>query len=224
MDAEINSNTKFDIKSASNDVFEVTVESNDIRERIKRFVEIKFTWAPWTLFVRRDFIIENEIKFPNILAAEDFVFSICCLCSAKVYVRIPDILYIYRVRKNSITINDFSLDKTISKWVKGFCNGIESLDKFMSKIDFFNQNFEIKYMILDFFIQFHIQYTSWLYSKFPPHVINNLVRSEVSKFDDKNMAFISQIFDVANFYHTRLKFAQQEINQLRQQINDLKEV
>ena len=62
MDSEINSHTKFEIKSTFNvfAVDKIIVETNDMEKRIKRFIEHKFTWGICSIFVHRDFIIENK--------------------------------------------------------------------------------------------------------------------------------------------------------------------
>lgn len=218
MNSEIDSTTEFKLESKNKSNDKILLETDNIGERVKHFSNFDFFWAPWTAFVLRDFIIKNNIDFVNILAAEDFIFSFFCLCSAKIYVHIPDVLYIYRSREYSITTSDSSLNAIISKWVKGLSIGIKELDKFVSKKIFFKQHIEFKYLILNFFFHHHIRFfTSWIYTKFPYHIIDSLVRQELNKID-MDSSFIAHCFNMTNIYYSNLSAAQEEIAKLRQQI------
>ncbi|MBQ4404399.1 MAG: glycosyltransferase, partial [Selenomonadaceae bacterium] len=46
-------------------VEEPTLEPNDLGKRVEKFLAPKFYWAPWAKFSQRDFLIDNEIKFPR---------------------------------------------------------------------------------------------------------------------------------------------------------------
>ena len=52
--------------------------------------------AAWRKFVRRKFLIENQIFFPEILNGGDFIWTIDLYCNTKRFLRIPSALYFYR--------------------------------------------------------------------------------------------------------------------------------
>lgn len=199
----------------------IVSESKNVDDRVKNLIDLKLSWGIYSLFVRRDLIFNNDIKFINILAAEDFLFSFSCLCSSKNYVNTPDVLYIYRTREGSITNSGFALDVIINKWIKGLCLGIKELDRFMNEQEFFKKNISFKYMVIDFFFRHHIKwFTSWAYAKFPYATIDNLVRQELDKIDlDKS--FVAHYFNMANIYFLNFNAVKKENEQLKQRIIEL---
>ena len=59
---------------------------------------------PWSKFVRRDFLITNEIYFPAQMATGgDFIWVINVYCHAKSFLRLPTPLYFYRHNTFSVT-------------------------------------------------------------------------------------------------------------------------
>ena len=52
--------------------------------------------ASWRKFVRRKFLIDNRIFFPEVLNGGDFIWTINLYCNAERFLRIPSALYFYR--------------------------------------------------------------------------------------------------------------------------------
>ena len=52
--------------------------------------------ACWRKFIRREFLIDNQISFPEIFNGGDFIWTINLYCDAKRFLRIPSALYFYR--------------------------------------------------------------------------------------------------------------------------------
>ena len=130
---DINSQTKFQIHSQKLGSFvdKITIISNDISERVKDFSNRKFWWIACNNLFRRSLIIENEIEFVDIKCTEDMIFSFCCLCCAKTYVRIPNTFYIYRKTPNSLTHKNFKLEEHIKRYYDILREGVSFLEKFM---------------------------------------------------------------------------------------------
>lgn len=57
----------------------------------------------WTYMVRRDFLTENDIRFPAFRSAEDSCFVLSCWLSARRAVSLEEPLYHYTVIENSIS-------------------------------------------------------------------------------------------------------------------------
>ena len=53
-----------------------TLFTENIFERISIFSSGDFTWTTYTNFVRRDFILDKGIEFPNLKMGGDFVFAV----------------------------------------------------------------------------------------------------------------------------------------------------
>ena len=126
-----------------------TLETFDIDERIKNFVEKNYNTLMWNKFFRREFLLENNIKFPAITVSEDFIFSLMCLTCAKNYVRIPFIGHHYRKRTGSMT-NSSATTATASL---NLVEGVYVLDSFMKRQKFFIDNPKYRYLIIDAFNQ-----------------------------------------------------------------------
>ena len=124
-----------------------TLETFDIDERIKNFVEKNYNTLVWNKFFRREFLLENNIKFPAITVSEDFIFSLMCLTCAKNYVRIPFIGHHYRKRAGSMT-NSSATTATASL---NLVEGVYVLDSFMKRQKFFIDNPKYRYLIIDAF-------------------------------------------------------------------------
>ncbi len=52
---------------------EPTFESENIFERMEKFLSSKFCWAPWAKFFRRDFLADNKIFLPQMTIADDVI-------------------------------------------------------------------------------------------------------------------------------------------------------
>lgn len=61
----------------------------------------------WRYFLKRDFIVKNDIRFSiELKASEDYLFITECLCKANSFIHIPDALYHYnRNNLSSLTNN-----------------------------------------------------------------------------------------------------------------------
>ena len=126
-----------------------TIDRNDISKRIIDWTNRRFSEYPWDKLYRRDFLLENNIKFPEgMRVRDDTLFSFYCVCLADKIVHVPNIVNIYRMRNDSLA-NDkvnVQLDKYLNKWLTDIIEFVRNIEKFMNKIDFFNKNPEYKYI------------------------------------------------------------------------------
>ena len=68
-----------------------TFETTDLSERIIHFTYRKFFTTVWRNLYRRDFIINNHIRFIDSTLLEDDIFTLECLCLAKKILNIPNV-------------------------------------------------------------------------------------------------------------------------------------
>jgi glycosyltransferase involved in cell wall biosynthesis len=63
----------------------------------------ELTWAPWGYFYRRNFLLENGLKFAEHVRLEDADFAIRCISHAKIIYFLPISLVHYSVTPSSTT-------------------------------------------------------------------------------------------------------------------------
>ena len=81
-DGELHDKTKLKVTSYERGTFvnKITIEKNDLEKRILNFANWRYFWFPWGKLFDRDFILKNNIEFPNLQTAEDTIF--CFKCSS----------------------------------------------------------------------------------------------------------------------------------------------
>ena len=96
---------------------------------------------PWTKFVERKFLAENEIAFPEINSGGDFVWTIQVMYCAKRFLRLPIALYFYRENSTqSVTRKRRSPQEQITASFKAFLAGARTLQELLNKIRLLKQN------------------------------------------------------------------------------------
>lgn len=175
-------------------VEDITFENNDLAERISRYHKKFFFWPPWGKFFKRDLLIKNNITFPAMRMSEDMIFCFKCLCLAKNYVRIPQITYIYRERQGSFMRSHTDAETEMNKWLGVMVEGTNLLDEFMSRIKFFDENLDYRYLVIDFFVKQHFGFLKNLLSNLKPHEIEYLIYRYLNKNSAKTQALTAYLF------------------------------
>lgn len=197
-----------------------TLETADIKKRITDFVEKKYSQMVWSKFFRREFLIENAIKFSNITITEDYIFSAMCLACAKKYVRVPSVGYYYRKRADSQTSapghsTTISLD---------LIEGIYFMDNFMQNQKFFIENPSCRYLLIDYFYQIfakqiskHIFFTLDL----DPGEIYSFYNEKVFALNpQKNIPLTTYLFVSSNIYKMLVNHQAAEIAELKKLLQE----
>ena len=175
-------------------VEDITFESDNLTERIKRYHEKYFFWAPWGKCFRREFLLKNDITFPSMKMSEDMIFCFKCLYLSKRYVRIPQITYIYRERQGSFMRSHSNAEAEIDKWMTVIIEGMNLLDEFMAKQKFLNNNLDLRYLVVDFFMKRHFEFLKNLLDSLKPHEIEYLVYRYLNKNGVKCPALMAYLF------------------------------
>ncbi len=173
-----------------------TLETDDIGDRIERFTQKKFLWWACNKFFRRDFLIKHKIEFPRVNMFEDLCFFIQALVHSKNYVRIPNVIYIYRIRPDSLSHDPpHPFDIT-----RNMIDVFRVLDKFLSSQDFFLRNRRYRYMLLDFFVRQRVGLVSKnIYAQSDAAEIDEYLRRNVFNVrPEENIALTSHLFDLVN--------------------------
>ena len=202
-------------------VTEPTLETFDIGRRVTDFTRKRYMWQAWGKLFRRQFLVDNKIKFPAVSTFEDFVFAFECLVAAKNYVRVPFVSYHYRIRENSLSHKN----REAVKFSTNMITIVRELDKFMDDQNFFRENFQYRYAFLDFFIQERLNLISegfFVSSDLSPAEVFDFFREKIFFKQNENAALTSYLFVAANIY--KLYSAQQatEIETLKRQLAEAK--
>lgn len=154
-----------------------TLESDDWKERIRRYVEKKFLWVPWGKFYRRDFLLDNQILFPQMRFSEDMVFCFECVCLAKNYLRVPYVNNIHRIRDTSA-----ARDYDLKTWLIVTTKVVSAFAQFMSGHEFFRRNAIAYHAVLKFVIDKSFSWIKAL-SEDVPHEVQKIFYSYLQSPD-----------------------------------------
>ena len=157
------------------------LETENLAERVQKIFEGHYRVAQWTKLVRRDFIFENELFFPITRHADDTLWTWGLFFLAKRFLRVPNIVYIKRLTKNSIMQKERTPRQKISFWLNPLINGLKTLDNFMNRQDFFYHNPQYRCALLENFVHiilFNIFETS---RNFSLPDIYEIIRQEYGK-------------------------------------------
>ncbi len=195
--------------------------SENVLERIQPLVNMKFRWEPWTHLIERKFIMEHDFKFSNLKIADDFLFSLLILFTAKKILLVPDTFYVWRIRQDSNSKETLPTDKLINRRAGDIFKSVGILDKFLNGLSEFANDPRSKYTIFEFFtIHGGIYALLQLYTKVPPHQLDGLIRRELEQIEDKT-ALTAFLFNRMNVFNVNLIQQQNLIRQQQAQIKQL---
>ena len=181
-----------------------TLETTDIAERVERILATAYGWAPWINFLRRDFLIVNDIKFPELRISEDVAWTIKLGCLAERWLNFPERLYMYRKSDNSMMRSRRSPQEEIKFWLNPLCKGLDYLDDFMDEIDFFAQNPNYRFDVTNFFVKMQIAGMLDALEKLNRVELYEIIHREFSANGGRHAALIANLFVFMNFYRDKL--------------------
>ena len=219
----------FDDKNDSEDIHgscagqyvtEPTLITDDFEKRVKGLYNFQYVWNLWSKLIRRDFILENNLKMINGIAA-DAMFTCLLVCSAKRYVRVPNIINFYRIVENSISHKDRTISERIHAWINSLAQGFQCFDKFLSEREFFKQRPDIKYLALEVWVRECCNYLTEIYSQIPAWQLDEIIRHELEGVKD-NTALMAFLFSRMNIFNVQLKRQNLKMKQMNAQIQKFK--
>ena len=200
-------------------VDEPVVITVDLRERVKLFSQKIFQSMPWLSFARRDCIVKNDVKFPKTRMSDDQFFDFEITCYAEKMVRIPNKIYISRIRKDSVTREKLDVPKNIHRWAGALLKTIELLDNFMNRFNELKNNSELKHAVFERFLADFSYHTLRIYSQIPAWQLDPLIRHELNEIEDKT-ALTAFLFARMNVMNVQLMRAQNLLRQQPKEVQD----
>ena len=156
-------------------VTEPTLITENFFERAQDLFNNYFDWNIFNKFIRRDYWIENQIFFPNCVS-QDLWAACAIVCSAKRYVRVPNITYIYRYRGGSISNTKRTAEEGLRITLQSLDEGFGFLDNFLNTQEFFIQNPNAKFLVLAATLNRMTIFLLEYYQKFPAMQITEFFR------------------------------------------------
>ena len=191
---------------------EPALESEYLAPRLQAWIRWNYRLNVCANFCRREFLISNQIFFPEMPAAEAHIFNFACLCLAKNFLCAPNVVYIVRP-KIDLTARDGDkvqeVEKYFRKWLNVLNGGFNELEKFMDQFGFFKEQLNYRYSVLGFFFRCIID--TEIVRKYPADYSPLIYQIAKKGFKPDNAAFSSYLFNIFNIQ--RLQIAQlQAIN------------
>ena len=162
-----------------------TFMPDDLSGRIDDYTKKRFWNAPWAQFYRREFILKNDLKFPQIGIADDVVFNFYAICFADHILRIPNVYYVWRKNPNSNVRAVLPPEKTIHRLAGSIFKAISILDKFIDELPDSEKHAEYKQAVFDLINRVHVGPVMGLYFKNSAEVLDEFIRRELDNVDDK---------------------------------------
>ena len=178
-----------------------TFESADIGERVEKFLQTGYGWAPWSKFVRRDLLVANKIFFPRVTIAEDVLWSFKVICAAKQFLRVSTPLYIHRERKTSWSRIQRSPADEVKFWLDPLVKGLAYLNDFMDESKFFAQKPNYRFDVTNFFVKMQVAGMLGALENLSREELYEIVRREFSA--SQHAALIANLFVFMTYYRDK---------------------
>lgn len=188
--------------------------SEDISTRVSILNNGKLFLNLWTKLIRRDVIIKNNLRLINV-KAQDMVFTCCLFLSAKKYLLVPNSVNLYRVVPDSLSHAPKTLQAHFHQWINGLIIGFNYFEKFLNEQEYFQQNLDKKFFMLDIWVRECCKFLQKIYEQIPAWQLDNLIRKEF-----EGNALMAFLFSRMNIFNVNMNRQKKIIQQLQTQINN----
>ena len=184
---------------------EFMFESDNLHERMKKFLDKRFFCSPWTKFLRRRLLIDNAITLPQMKIADDILWTLKIICLAKKILRIPSRLYVHRNNSLSVSKRARFPEKRIELYASPLIIAVEMFEDFMSGMEFFARNPDLRLKVLMFFVEILFRDIEKDLISLKPAQVYEIFLREFSKAGSSHPALIGCLIVMMNIYHQTLK-------------------
>ena len=209
------------LKDNMNDTPLLTID--DPQKNIDRLLLIGNFKTPWSKFLRRNFLIENEITFPSIVVGGDFIWGIHIYCRAKRFLRIQDPLYFYRrYSSSSVSTKNKNSPEQVYYVVSSFLALIKALTELSNKTEILQKNLYHCYQALEGDFNYRMILLNEVRNQLTSQEIYELLSREFNKADDSGGLLIPFLFSMINAERRARSERLQVINRLKEEVKWLK--
>ena len=185
-------------------ISEPLLETDDLVKRTEKFLLLSFGYPPWLKFLRRDFLLENDIRLPEVKISDDIIWTFEIVCLAKKILRIPDKLYVYRTNAQSVMNKKRTPEQELRHWINPLIIGVDYLDKFMNRFEIFNRDDNWRLYVLNFFAKIQFNFMLNAFNSLDRYEVYRIFFEEFSKNKSEHTALISYLLIMNNLYRNEL--------------------
>ena len=175
-------------------------------------------WVPWTKFVKRNFLIEKDIRFFELPSSGDFPWTIELFACTERFLRLPTAIYFWRQDAvDSVTHKKRNADEQIALWCSTFVSAANFIDKLLKRTEFFKQNPDAVYLVWDNFFNACFKHTFEARLQVDSEKIFEILTKD---FAEKNLdadSTVPFLFSVIDSLQKNLIVLQQQNEQLAAQ-------
>ena len=194
-------------------------EPQEPEKRITHFCKSLIAVEGWKKFVRRDLLVENDIKFQeDIKASQDINWTIEVIFYANRYLRIPNAVYIRRHRPDSVSQTRREGVKSIEWRGHLLVKSVEFLCKFFRREKFFSDNPQYAWLILDWIERRYARNFGRALLKIPPHNAQKVLSEFFSADFGEHADLIAYLSTSANVSRLKIKWLEERIANLERQL------
>ena len=159
-----------------------TLESDDLKDRVQSIIDDRYYVVPWLKLIRRNLLIEHDIIFPGLKISDDNIWHQGILFYAKRILRVPNIIYNYRLTETSILRTKKTPQVRMNFWIDPVLRGLKYLDKLMDGQNFFKENPYYRYLVLKKFISVRFLRVVSSSKELTEDVVYETIKSEYGKY------------------------------------------
>ena len=195
---------------------------SDLDYKLNYFFNLKFSWEPWNHIVRRKFMEDNGIKFPELLSiSDDLMFSLTVFLTAENIVVMPNAFYVWRKTETSNSRKKYQPLREIQKVGGDMIHGISFIENFCRKRKLFEDNPVKKILICHSLLEWNLTRTSPPYLESALYELDKTIRIEIEKVEDKTTV-AAIFFGYINLMKLSLDKRQNKIDNLNAEFSKLK--
>lgn len=183
---------------------EPLIEVENLAERVEKFLRFSFGHPPWLKFLRRDFLVRNNLYLPEVKISDDLIWTFELICLAKKILRVPTTLYFYRTNTQSVMNKKRPPEQEIRHWTNPLITGIDSLNEFMNGFELFNDKNNLRLYVLNFFAKIQLDFMSNAFNSLDRHEVYKIFCEEFSKSKGDHTALISYLLLMTSIYRNEL--------------------
>ena len=195
-----------------------TLAVNDRDKNIEQFFNVGVFWAPWTKFVKRDFLSKKEISFYETLSSGDHIWTMELFTSADRLLRILNAVYFWRTDSiSSITREKISSDRQIIKWSEAAVSFAREATKLSKQNELLRENPKYCYRMLMKQLVIFLGRNLWDRIQVSSEYVYEILRREFENKGESDL-IIPFFFSLVDSLQKDLLIAQQQQTQLPEEV------
>jgi len=194
-----------------------TLETEDLKERVQILLQKDIFGPPWNELVRRDVLVENEIVFPEVRPGDDHIWALNLFFSTKKFLRVPTVSYFWRQTDTSLTRVQKTPQKYTTLWLTVAIMGLKCLDEILSRIKFFEENFQYRYAVLNYLVERKFKLSFHASLQLPPFEVYRAIKQEFGDKLGEYDVLVSALCTLINTQQKMFAVNQQKFNEFAAQ-------